>query len=137
MSVASLEWKLTELRNKRRILENRKKAVEEVIKKDRRKPPDDFDSFVRRVSELAHSLDDAVIGSNRIRMIEEECLLKARNGCGLGDFSERDYLDREVNRLVQEIDDIAQEILNTESQLSDARQAELGNIFNPAADAYS
>ena len=125
MSVASLEARLNRLNTERRTLQNRQSGVEKAIKELERMPPQDADYARKRALDAANYLEQGTndsIGS--LKNIVSDIRSAAGAGHKLDHWEAKDFLNREVQRLKNEIGQVDQEIRRVKAEIQAAREAE-------------
>lgn len=136
MSVASLEARLNRLNAERRALQNRQSGVEKAIKELDRTPPQDADDAKKRALKAANYLEQGANGIGALTIIVSDIRSAAGAGHKLDHWEAKDFLNREVQRLRNEIGQVDQEIRRVKSEIQAAREAERAAAMAKLMDMF-
>lgn len=123
MSIASLEKKLNKLQGKNKKLKSRKASVEKIVKKLNRKPADDVEDIKKSGRKTADLLEKAVEGVGHIANVADDIRVSARSGHSLDEWEEKEWLNKEILRLKEEIKQVERDIQKVKAELQAAREA--------------
>lgn len=135
MSVSSLSRQISQLKSERNKLESRKSSVNKIIKQIGKDPADDVDDIKKCANSTADALSKGVSGSSRVKSVAEKSRAKAKSGCSLDHWEEKDKLNQEVQRIGNRIDEIDREIKRLEAQLRAEQEAERAAALNAIKNA--
>lgn len=124
MSIASLNSQISQLRAERKKLEGRKSSVNKIIKKIGKAPADDVDDIKKYAGSTADALQKGISGSPQVKSVVEKSRTKAKTGCSLDHWEEKEKLSLEIRRIENRIADIDREIKSLEAQLQAELEAE-------------
>lgn len=123
MSIASLEKKLNKLQGKNKKLKSRKASVEIIVKKLNRKPADDVEDIKKSGRKTADLLEKAVEGVGHIANVADDIRVSAMSGHSLDEWEEKEWLNKEILRLKEEIKQVERDIQRVKAELQAAREA--------------
>jgi len=124
MSIEYLQYRLWQLQNEQHELINRRDAVERIIRKIDREPVNDLADIKKAASKTATTLSESALGSSRFRTITEATRDKSDSYFGLNHWEEKDYLNREINRINTRINELSWEISSVKAQIEAEREAQ-------------